>query len=951
MVDTNRKPHRCVDCMMDFGRRDLLQRHHSQYHEERDPSDPQPGGAATVAGRNPIACINCASAKTGCDKRVPCTRCAEKGLQCAARFARRSSKNAMRMRASQQTKPTIPAVPTTSPGGSPVSRPHSAAHPLPGLPEQTVNPALMDFKYGSSGEDSCAKTSQSPDANMTIDPRIHQHEAPGKNSSPAVSHNGAGDFPPAHERDGSIDDFMHLSTNFIQPEPFQDILPWSSPFPMHLEGVYNTEFLLPQADVAMPEFVAPSEISTTSNSNNGHMTPPSRSSVHTRGTSITSSENPDSRPKPMEMILPKPDHATLAEFDVVIAAEAAWPLARCTPLVYSASCPRTAIVHLECLKQKSEHEGTWSALTLHLEQVDWDAADLASVTPITSRTRDKMLAITQTFLHKALETHRGGVHGHTKQYPTIELACLVLPPSKILEYFLRSYVRSLSFFYSLVTTGCVDPNAMLRNNTAAALLVLLMIAQGAAAVPTAEARALSAGLIETCRISLFDIIEKDIEMSADPMALRCALLFTLLGSWSGDKWLMDIAMGQRGMYLSMLKHAGMLESQPSMIPSLNDSQNVEMQWRSWLQRETQNRLVYNWVMVDQELSLFHDTSPVLSITDLCAPMPGPELLWMSATAEQWVTAVRAVYGCTANVNPQLLTTPSLTPSLFDLFQDLLHDNLPRHQGALNPHQLRLLLHPLQSLLCHLRQMLSCFPDTMSTRHPSPRTVTKASTMQRLVEVQSLLQKWYELSASYAAVNPDCPVSKTNMVLYHLISLNAVTNFPEVERLARREAFDSTYWDLSLRHKRCIYQREEAIFHCGQVYRLLRSMAGDHRPSWWSVALYRATLILWTDSLARLDPNFQGKRDDAGGHVAVDQVTPEDQGVIAYLWHSEGVPVLTGRDGSPVASLEKPREVLDYGLKALQDDAGSRLSDGIRRKLVQLGGNWNMDGLGGPAPNA
>jgi hypothetical protein len=164
-----------------------------------------------------------------------------------------------------------------------------------------------------------------------------------------------------------------------------------------------------------------------------------------------------------------------------------------------------------------------------------------------------MLAITQTFLHKALEIHRGGVHGLSKSAfgSSGMMTFLVLPPSKILEFFLRSYIRSLTFFYSLVSTGCVDPNEMLQNNQASTLLVLLMIAQGASAVPTAEARALSAGLIETCRISLFDIIEKDIEMCADPTALRSALLFTLLGAWSGDKWLMDIAMGQRGMYLSV----------------------------------------------------------------------------------------------------------------------------------------------------------------------------------------------------------------------------------------------------------------------------------------------------------------------------------------------------------------------------------------------------------------
>lgn len=163
-----------------------------------------------------------------------------------------------------------------------------------------------------------------------------------------------------------------------------------------------------------------------------------------------------------------------------------------------------------------------------------------------------MLAITQTFLHKALEIHRGGFNGMRGRLnsPSL-LSFLVLPPSTILEYFLRSYVRNLSFFYSLAATSYIDPNDMIQHNQTSTLLVLLMIAQGASAVQTPEAQALSAGLIETCRISLFDIIEKDIEMCADPIALRCALLFTLLGAWSGDKWLMDIAMGQRGMYLSV----------------------------------------------------------------------------------------------------------------------------------------------------------------------------------------------------------------------------------------------------------------------------------------------------------------------------------------------------------------------------------------------------------------
>ncbi|KAI1372951.1 hypothetical protein F4677DRAFT_448984 [Hypoxylon crocopeplum] len=912
--------------------RDLLQRHHSTYHEARDPMEPLPGGVPTVAGRTPIACLNCAQAKTGCDKRVPCSRCADKNLECQARFARRSSKAALRAAQANAAMSNNPSQVTLPPQASPT-------------PATTVNPAFMDVDPGAIKQDPAIKSSMSsPDNNsntMTIDPRIQQHESTVKKQSPANSQMSSDDFPSPHPRVDGLDEFLHLGNDFIPQEPsYQDMLVWSD-YPLDLD-MYTNNMSLTPADVPMPTFTELSDIS----SNSEHMSS-SRGSIHTRSTSIMSTGDFDSGVKPVDMTLHTPTDKMIPEFEVVIAAEAAWPLARCNPPIFSGTCPRTAIVHLECLEQKSRHEGTWSALEQYLEQVDWDAADLASVIPMTSRTRDKMLAITQTFLHKALEIHRGGVHSQHKTFTSSRLlSFLVLPPSKILEYFLRSYVRNLSFFYSLVSAGCVDPNEMLQNNQSAALLVLLMIAQGASAVPTAEARALSAGLIETCRISLFDIIEKDIEMCADPTALRCALLFTLLGAWSGDKWLMDIAMGQRGMYLSMLKHAGMFESQPSMIPTFNSSTNAELQWRSWLHRESQNRLVYNFVMVDQELSLFHDTAPMLSTNELCAPLPGPELLWMSANADQWMAAVQSIYGCTANVNPQLLTTPSLTPSLYDLFQDFLHDNLSRRQGSLTPHQLRLLLHPLQSWLCHVRQMLSCFSDVISMRRPGNKPVTKESFISRLNEVQGLLQKWYELTINYYKANPTCAVTKTNLVLYHLISLNAVTNFPEIERLARRDGFDGSYWELSLRHKRCIYQREEAIFHCGQVYRLLRSMPRDRRPNWWSTGVYRATLILWTDSMSRLDPNFQ-KRDELGSPVAIDQVTPEDPSVIAYLWSGDGVPVLTQLDGTS-ASLEKPGEVLEYAVKTLEHGVSSRLSDGIKRKLITLGNNWQPDGLSSTA---
>lgn len=368
-----------------------------------------------------------------------------------------------------------------------------------------------------------------------------------------------------------------------------------------------------------------------------------------------------------------------------------------------------------------------------------------------------------------------------------------------------------------------------------------------------------------------------------------------------------------------------------------------------------SRLVYNYVMLDQELSLFHDTAPLLAINELQCPLPAPEVLWSAQNSEQWLAAIQSYYGCTTNVNPQLLNSPSLTPSLYDLFQDFLHDNLSRRQGSLSPQQLRLILHPLQALLCHLRQMLSCFSDVLGARRTAARTVTRASTQLRLEEVQQLLQKWYEITMTYYKANPSCPVTRCNMVLYHLIALNAVTNFPEIERLARRENFDnssptSPHWELSLRHKRCIYAREDAVFHSGQALRNLRLMPNDRRPAWWSAAIYRASLVLWADTICKLDPNFQtadkaqqsGMGSPGSSLIAIDQLAPEDPSLVSYLWGNQGIGVLDGG----TYSLDKPGDILTYAVKNIESGFSSRIGDGIKRKIIALNNNWSVDTLAG-----
>jgi len=425
----------------------------------------------------------------------------------------------------------------------------------------------------------------------TVDPQL-QGSPPKKQEYPSHGLSTVTDvFMPSPDGSGhAMDTFMCLNDEFLSEEVnYQDLMIWNQ-YPSELEMYPNSGPEL-HHPLEIPTFMELAEASSSLETTANGSLDTAQSMSRTRTTSETSQAEYE---RPLNQIELEVSNTREA---IIIAAEAAWPLARCNLAMPSGSCPRTAIIHLENLEQHSRHESTWKLLDHNIGPSEEARQNEVSVVPLNSRTRDRILAITQSFLHTALETHRGGLKDSKSGNPDSAFNYLVLPPSNVLEYFLRSYVRSLAPYYTLISGSMLDPNEFMLNNQASTLLLLLMIAQGATALPSAEARCLAAGLTETCRISLFHVIEKDVELSADPIILRSALLFTILGAWSGDAWHMNIAMGQRGMYLSMLKHAGMLEPCPQIIISSNDPSSRELQWRAWQQRESRSRLVYICLMV------------------------------------------------------------------------------------------------------------------------------------------------------------------------------------------------------------------------------------------------------------------------------------------------------------------------------------------------------------------
>ncbi|KAJ9665984.1 hypothetical protein H2201_003895 [Coniosporium apollinis] len=861
---------------MSFARRDLLQRHYTVHGRDSNNQEGLPANNGMIpksAGRTPIACSNCAKTKTKCDKKFPCSRCAGRNLKCTLRPTRRASKNVNR----------IPAPGEGTGSGSSSEKGDITA---PGSARTSPQP-------------------QSDSSNTTPD------EKPLTEGQPSFFEHSPQNVQ-AQMLPTVLSPLPTPGNGFIQHTPmsgYEDFIRTGREGPEHSSPRFMVEWaqmqMAPGFDaMGRPDMMMAAEMGLDMNGIPGphtdgmmtmmpeltHALPPVQTPLATPRLDGTFSD--------MELgssaALFYPHNGNLAvahdagvpDLGAIIAAQDGWTVFRCTPPIPSSSCPKTAKLNLERLEQSLRNHESWSSWRPTWDESDFAAGEQVTVMQLHESSRDKLLAITQTFLHKALDIHKEGMSGspNSNGSPLSTATNFVLlPPARVLEYFLRSYANSFERYYPLTSKGMLDANELLQcfNDKASSLLVLMMIAQGAMAIPSVEARWLTGGLTEACRISLFDLIEKNIIMASDPVVLHSALLFTVQAAWSGDKWQMDIAMGQRGMYFAMLRHSGVLEPRHAPAPRIDPRGGPEGLWNDWIQQESRSRLIYSWVMVDQDLSLFHDAAPLFSVTEFGAPMPDSDRLWQAKTATEWS----------------------------EIFN--------------------------QSMVAQYCQLLSCFSDNVASRQRT-RTVTAASTRVRLEEVQTLLQRWYDLATRYTKANPMCTMMQATLVMFHLISLNAVTNFPEIERLARREGTDGTYQQLIWLHKRCISDVEESIFHCGQILRLVRSMPRGIRPPWWPGAIYRVALILWTDSLTHnesITPS-SGMFPVAGPSFAVDALPAEHPLVVRYLTKREGVPTLTKRDGTQIP-MDHAYTVLSHCVAVIDEGVATRFSDGIRGKLLRL----------------
>lgn len=607
------------------------------------------------------------------------------------------------------------------------------------------------------------------------------------------------------------------------------------------------------------------------------------------------------------------------------------PCFRCNPRSDQRINPRIGSEYLQKLEETLNNQSVWTGAEFVRPQLDHSAT--LHVSPVQGGLRDKLMVISQGFLSRARDVHRtGSEDASSSQSRSSSNASLtgffILPPPPVLEEFLRTYASRVEPYMSSFSASTIDLATLVTSTDekSTILLLLLMIAHGAMGNAQPEARFIASGLVEICRISMFDIMEKNVQMAAQPMMLRCALLYLNAAAWSGYKWHMDLSAAHSRMYISMVRHAGLLDTRQSPLLETGLALDAETAWTTWKSKEALNRLAYSWVILDQEMNLFHDRQPDFEIDDCNAPVPYKDELWNATSAESWQAALAEAY----QSNPQAADSSRSLAQLFNMFMS---NELSSNTQTLLPIELRLLLQPLQALIYHLNKSIHYFFNSGSQR-------LLQRLLTQLEEVQYLLKQWYTISSQSTVLENPSPNGCTNMVMFHLISLNASTYLPDIEKLARGDISSDTFHDSLWTGKRCVEEAPQIWCHCGQVVRYFRKMPASSRPYWWSAALYRVALCLWAVSLSsNINRTKTSSTSPEAEMITVDALPFDHPSIVRYLRHREGRPGLSHADGT-VVSLVSAADVVQQCIEVLSEKTPlSQLDAGIKSRLSTLVERW------------
>ncbi|KAJ5785243.1 uncharacterized protein N7503_010455 [Penicillium pulvis] len=556
-----------------------------------------------------------------------------------------------------------------------------------------------------------------------------------------------------------------------------------------------------------------------------------------------------------------------------------WPLFQCNPVIPSSTCVPTAAKHVNEMHSLLRHDNMTA-------QHNQPVACNVVVEPLPASIRERLSTVMQGLYNEAQELYElQNLDDRMPGYAGGSI--LILPPPSVLDILLRYYLCCCEPYYPFIPVAAlnIDERMKGRNTTLPSMLLLLMFAAGAMAAGANEIYSkIAHGLVEICRISLRNLIEKNIKLASDHEVSQCALLNLIVSAWSGDKWQMD-------MHLKAERNC----HRDTQVAQLEFINNVAHSWEIWKAQE------------------------------------GANSLWSAKSAKSWIEVMLSAYG-----------RVSMPPSLSDWLYWFTETNDSRSMAHISPITLRLLLCHLQNQVMQLRFNIDRALSRGQTHNGSQHLSVVLFAVQ-VQEAQEQLRKWHDLTKTQISNETAFPETASNMMLYHLIMLNTMVSFPEIELLARSDHKGEVGNNPPRRCSQYAHHLEnttEIYFHCGQVMRQVRSIPEPIRPPWWAGAIYRVALVAWTNGLVSADVVNSSHRGDTEtqGTVLLDVLPPSHPSIISYLNHRGGIPAFSDSDDAAV-HLTDSVDVIRHCASFLDTDVRTKFTLGIRQKLLTMATRW------------
>ncbi|KAI6273548.1 hypothetical protein MCOR14_006276 [Pyricularia oryzae] len=543
------------------------------------------------------------------------------------------------------------------------------------------------------------------------------------------------------------------------------------------------------------------------------------------------------------------------------------------------------------LSLPTEDLGTSPESRIHFQQ------GLGTAEPLRTSTRDKLLCM---IVENCRPDNRIKA---VSSFPSTELL------NVLIQFYLTSTISQPESFIHL---------ASFSPNTARPELVAGIIAHGAVMTLDPTLVKLGFAIQECVRVAIPRRWEADNRATRDLELAQAFLINLRISLWSGDSRKMEIAESFLQPLLTILRRAGNLQRSrypPLNLQLLQTTENLDEEWRSWVELESWKRLVFQLWLHDADNSIALLVQPLLSYAEFHAPLPDHPSTWRAGGPEEWR---RAQLHQLESSDPIARSEQShhfvVKPSIVDYLADFnTVDSIVSIRASVDQRLAKLsFLAGVWRLSWEYNQLKALQRPTFNAINhsmpPGGQTHLRTSFFMtsRYDELHSMLDRF--------ALGQDQHSTPEVTLRLEVVRLSLDVPLADVQFFAGLDGpEEARRVHPALRMWVCTPSARRAVAHAGQVVRAARRVSKTDMSGLAATALYHSAQVLLVYGALLREAGVDTPRDATA--VFLDG---EDRDAIERFVHLDR--------GSPAVRL--------YGGRACAQQPSSNYADGVQEKQAQ-----------------